>query len=102
MPRDVVWAQPALDDLKDAIRYIAEDDVTASRVVELRIRTAGERLGEFASGHPGRVNGVYEKRVPKTRYILAYSIDRSRSPEAIVIVRAIHASRNWPVEEWPE
>lgn len=102
MRRTVQWSRAALDDLKAAIRYIAEDSEDAARLVEARVRTTGERLGEAATGHPGRVTGVYEKLVARPRYILAYSIEREAPRETIMILRIIHASRDWRDESWPE
>lgn len=102
MRRPVRWSQDALDDLEAIVAYISIDDPDAADIVVDRIERAGEKLGEFASGHPGRISGFYEKRVPRTRYILAYAIERKPSLELIVILHVIHSSRDWREGEWPE
>jgi addiction module RelE/StbE family toxin len=101
--RSVVWSPSALDDLDSIINYVAAQNPAAALRVIDRIEEAGERLGEMATGRPGRVAGTYEKVVPGLPYILAYSIEpQANRSEAVVILRAIHGARNWPPGEWPE
>lgn len=102
MIRAVRWSDDALDDIDAIITYVAADDPGAADLVIDRIERTGEKLGEAATGHPGRVTGVYEKLVARTRYILAYSIERQARRETIMILRIIHASRDWRDESWPE
>ena len=102
MIRQVRWSRKALDDLKIVLTYISADDADAGQRVVDRIRAAGDKLGDFATGHPARVAGLYEKLVPRLPYIIAYGIDRETTDQTIVIIRVIHASRNWPEGEWPE
>lgn len=61
---------------------------------------AGAALAQFATGHPGRVAGTYEKSVSRFPYIIAYAL--TAGDRAITILRVIHAARDWPAEEWPE
>jgi toxin ParE1/3/4 len=53
------------------------------------------------TGRPGRVTGIYEKSVTRLPYIIAYQLRSISGRESIVIVRVIHASRDWRPEEWP-
>lgn len=100
MKRTVDWAESALNDLLAQIIYIAVDDPDAADRVAQAIRAAGEALGDFATGHPGRVIGTYEKTVRGLPYVIAYAIGNNGGQ--IHILRVIHAARDWPVGGWPE
>jgi plasmid stabilization system protein ParE len=95
--RRVVWSVDAHRDYLDILRYIANDNPDAAERVVDAIEDAGNRLGEFATGRPGRVTGTYEKVVTGLPYIIAYAL----TDEAVVIVRVIHTARDWLEEEWP-
>ncbi len=97
--RQVVWSRRALSDASDILRHIATEDTRAARTVIDRIEATGEALGEFATGHPGRVAGTYEKSVRHLPYIIAYELtDEDRT---VAILRVIHASRDWREDGWP-
>jgi len=98
--RQVQWSDAALDDLEKQAVHIAKEDPAAAMRIAGRIRKTGNRLGEFATGHPGRVNGTYEQSVRGLPWIIAYA--RSEDDRVLTIVRVIHTSRNWLSEEWPE
>ena len=97
--RQVIWSRLALSDAGDILRHIATDDPSAARRVIDRIEATGEALGEFATGHPGRVAGTYEKSVRRMPYIIAYAI--ADDDRTVVIVRVIHAARDWLEGSWP-
>ncbi len=65
------------------------------------IEKAGNDLGRFATGRPGRVMGTYEKSITRLPYIIAHALAVHSGRECIVILRVIHTSRDWPAEEWP-
>lgn len=98
--RHVQWSDDALDDLEEQVVHIAKDNPTAARRVAKRIRETGDALGEFATGHPGRVSGTYEKSVGQFPYIVAYALNDDDS--VLTILRVIHTSRNWLSDDWPE
>ena len=101
--RDVFWSEAALADLAGIIDYIAAENPKAALAVIERIEETGNGLGEMATGRPGRVGGTYERLSTGLPYILAYAIDRRSSrPERIVILRVIHAKRDWPQGDWPK
>jgi plasmid stabilization system protein ParE len=101
--RAVRWSENALADLEAQFDYIAHDNPAAARRVAARLRSAGEALGETATGRKGRVPGTYEKVVAGLPYIIAYAIGTlPDGGEVITIVRVIHGARNWPPGEWPE
>jgi plasmid stabilization system protein ParE len=100
--RTVAWSRGALDDLKAQLAYIAADNPTAARKVIDRIRDAGTALGSIPTGHPGRVNGTYEKLVSGLPYLIAYAITPRGPREEISILRVIHTARNWQPGQWPD
>lgn len=89
MKRDVSWSRAALDDLKAQLAYIARDNPAAAHRVAQRIRETGSKLADFATGHPGRVTGTYEKSVSGLPDIIAYAIDVRSDCEAIIILHVI-------------
>ena len=90
----------ALADLISQIEYVGSDDVEATNRVAAAIRKTGDELGKFATGHPGRLSGTYEKSVRGLPYIIAYTV--SDADRAISILRIIHAARDWPDGGWPD
>ena len=99
--RPVVWSLEAHRDNLEILRYIAEDNPLAAERVVDAIEEAGNKLGEFATGRPGRVSGTYEKSLARYPYIIAYELRQVTGRDSVVIVRVIHTSRDWPAEEWP-
>ena len=64
------------------------------------IRNTGNALADFATGHPGRVGGTYEKSVARLPYIIAYALNDGEVE--LTILRVIHTSRNWEPGAWPD
>jgi toxin ParE1/3/4 len=100
MKRRIEWAQSALADMLNQIEYIASENPDAATRVAAAIRKAGDDLGSFATGHPGRVAGTYEKSVRGTPYIIAYVL--TGHDRAVSILRVIHGARDWQDDVWPE
>jgi len=97
--RRVLWSDAARDDYFQILRHIAVDDPDAAERVVHAIEKAGNDLADFATGHPGRVGGTYEKAIRRLPYIIAYAL--SADDSSLTILHIIHAARNWPSEEWP-
>lgn len=97
--KHVQWSDDALADLEEQVIYIAKDNLAAARRVAKRVRETGNALGQFATGHPGRVAGTYEKSVARLPYIIAYAL--SEDERILTILRVIHAARDWQTGEWP-
>jgi toxin ParE1/3/4 len=97
--RGVLWSRDALDDLKAQLVHISKDSPGAARRVVERIRSSAGGLGDFATGRPGRVTGTYEKPVGGPPYVIAYTLTEHRGREAVVILRVIHAARDWRDDE---
>jgi len=96
--KQVEWSEEARTEIREIIEHIASDNPYAADRVEKRIHGAISRLRYFNSGRLGRVEGTFEKLVPKTNYIIAYSLRRSK----VFILHIIHAARNWPKGRWPD
>lgn len=101
MKRPVNWTRAALDDIKEQIAFIAQDNPAAARRVADHIRDTGTALGNMATGRPGWVTGTYEKSVSRLPYIIAYELRPIAGRESVVILRVIHTSRDWGAEDWP-
>ncbi|MDX8524612.1 type II toxin-antitoxin system RelE/ParE family toxin [Mesorhizobium sp. MSK_1335] len=101
MKRFVAWSRDALNDIKQQVDFIALNNPAAARRLADRIREAGQRLGDMATGRPGRVTGTYEKPIGRLPYIVAYALRPIAGRESVVILHVIHTSRDWPPEEWP-
>lgn len=101
MKRAVMWSRDALDDLKQQLNYIATDDPNAARKIVTKLRSTGEQLADFATGHPGRVSGTYEKSVSRMPYVIAYVLTVHQGREVVAILRVIHTSRDWDANSWP-
>ena len=100
--RPVFWSDTARRDYLEILRYIAADSPSAAERVADAIEQAGDRLGEFATGRPGRLAGVYEKPVPRLPWIIAYALAGRADRERVIVLRVIHAARDWPEGEWPK
>lgn len=87
-------------DLLAQITHIAADDPDAAARVAAVIRNAGTELGDFATGHPGRISGTYEKSVRGLPYVIAYALTDGAA--AVSVLRVIHTARDWTGEAWPE
>lgn len=98
--RHVFWSNAARDDYFNILRHIAHDDPDAADRVASAIEKTGSALGEFATGHPGRVSGTYEKSVGRLPFIIAYTLDDNRS--VLTILHVIHTSRDWRNDQWPK
>ncbi|HYD87668.1 MAG TPA: type II toxin-antitoxin system RelE/ParE family toxin [Vitreimonas sp.] len=98
----IAWSEEARAELRQIIIRISDDNPFAGERVSKRIRDAVAKLRYFNSGRTGRVEGTFEKLVPKTPYIIAYVVRRTTSGrEDVFIVHIIHAARDWPEGQWP-
>lgn len=98
--RRVTWSVAALEDLRRQIAHVAAENPDAATKIARRIRETGIALGDFATGHPGRVAGTYEKSVRGFPYIIAYALTQDQT--IVSILHVIHAARDWQDENWPQ
>lgn len=92
MKRQVVWAETALQELKNQVSYIYQHNQEAARKIARLIREAGNNLGASPIGRPGAKFGTYEKVLPKTPFIIVFSLDR---PGAVTILHVFHGAQDW-------
>ncbi|MGO8090048.1 type II toxin-antitoxin system RelE/ParE family toxin [Rhizobium leguminosarum] len=97
--RPVLWSKQAHQDNLETLRYIAKDNPDAAERVVDAIEDAGKKLGEFATGRPGRITGTYEKSLTRLPYIISYELRSIAGRESVVILRVIHTARDWRAEE---
>jgi addiction module RelE/StbE family toxin len=89
----VRWLRQALRNLDDEANYVAAENPAAARIVVRRVLEAVAQLADQPSlGRPGRVPGMRELAVLKTRYIVPYRV----RGQTIEILRVFHTSRRLP------
>jgi len=89
----VKWTRKALDNLQDAVEYIANDRPVAATNVASKILNAANGLNvQPGMGRPGRVPGTRELIVGGLPYILPYVVKEG----AVIILRVMHTSMKWP------
>jgi toxin ParE1/3/4 len=92
----VRWLRTALRNLDEEASYVASDSPAAARLVVQRVLEAVAQLAEQPSlGRPGRVPGIRELVVLKTRYIVPYRV----RADVVEILRVFHSSRR-PPQRW--
>jgi toxin ParE1/3/4 len=88
---ELEWRQAARDDLRSIIDYIAAEHPMAARALWEEIETKVGRLPEPKLYRRGRVKGTREMIV-RPNYLVIYS----ETPEAVTILRVLHAAQMWP------
>jgi len=89
----IVWREVAIDGLERARRHIAQHNPAAAERIQQTILNAVGRLADHPNlGRPGRVEGTRELIVPRTRYIVAYTV----LDDEVMIVAVQHNAQQWP------
>ena len=88
----VVWTEPALEDLKDLIDYIARDSRIYAQRFGIRLVEAPERLEDFP--HVGRVVPEFSDESIREIFCGSYRIIYQVRGEICYIVSIIHGSRD--------
>lgn len=86
------WREAARLDLLAIVDYISDDNPDAAQQLKDDIETRVSALLE----HPklyrvGRVSGTREM-VVRSNYVVVYA----EAPQAVTILRVLHAARQWP------
>ena len=91
MAREVVWTEPAWEDLEAAAEYIARDSSYYAAAFVREVREAAESLSEFAE----RGQIVPEFHDPSIRELLVrpYRLVYRLSSLQVTIVAVIHGAR---------
>jgi len=86
------WRRSARDDLLAIVDYIADDNPDAAQRLKDDIEAKVARLPDHPRLYrPGRVPGTREM-VVRANYIVIYA----EAPEALTILRVLHAAQQWP------
>ena len=89
----VRWTLNALENLNDAVEYIAADNIKASAEVAQRIWDAAQMLARQPGvGRPGKVSGTREFVIPGLPYIMQYVGKEG----VVIILRVMHTSMRVP------
>ena len=90
---DVIWLDPALDDLRLVQTYIARENPSAAKRVVQRVVQAVHSLSKLPHmGRPGRVVGTREQMVLDTPFIVPYRVEKDR----LEVLRVLHGAQKWP------
>ncbi|HZA50151.1 MAG TPA: type II toxin-antitoxin system RelE/ParE family toxin [Myxococcaceae bacterium] len=86
------WTSSALDDLDQALEYIAQDDPRAAGAMSDRILEAAEGLTTYPNlGRAGRLRGTRELVVTGTPFLLVYRVHL----DEVQVLRMLHHARSW-------
>jgi addiction module RelE/StbE family toxin len=89
----VVLSPQALEDLREIVGYIAEDNPEAARKLLAHVRQRIQELQDMPHlGRPGRVPGTRELVIPHTPYLVPYQVQ----DHCLQILRVYHGARQWP------
>lgn len=89
---DLEWKATAIADLLAIIDYISDDNPDAAQALKDEIEDKTSRLPEHPQMYrPGRVHGTREM-VVRPNYVVVYS----ENPDAVTILRVLHAAQQWP------
>ncbi len=73
---NVVWTELSLDDLSEINAWIAQEQPSTALLVSLRILDSVESVADHPLlGRTGRVAGTREFAVPKTPFVVFYSVE---------------------------
>lgn len=97
MAREVVWTEPAWEDLEAASEYIARDSEYYAAAFVREVKEAAESLSEFAE----RGQIVPELRDPTTRELLIrpYRLVYRLSSSQVTIIAVIQVRAGWGGDE---
>jgi plasmid stabilization system protein ParE len=85
-------SRAALRDLKEAVEYVAADNLDAAERLRERLLAAADRLCRFPFLGPVEDGEHRVFTVPGTRFRLLYQM----KPGEIAILRIVHGARQWP------
>ena len=93
MKFEVMLSPQAVQDLREIVGYIAEDNPQAARELLAHIRKRILGLADMPHmGRPGRVPGTRELVIPDTAYIVPYQVQ----DHCLQVLRVYHGAQEWP------
>jgi len=91
----VIWRPRAETDLSDLFEYLLERNPTAAlRILETIRRQVALLADQPHLGRPGRVADIRELVIPRTPYLVAYTVDRAH--DTVFLLRVLNGARRWP------
>jgi toxin ParE1/3/4 len=91
----IIWRESAEADMNELVDYLGGRDPRAARRISDAIRSRAMTLADQAGlGRLGRSAGTRELVVPRTPYIVAYTVDQVAN--AVIVLRVLHGARHWP------
>ncbi|MGO4334794.1 type II toxin-antitoxin system RelE/ParE family toxin [Labrys sp. KB_33_2] len=88
----IVWRESALADVERAIGYITLESPGNAEQQLSRIEQRVQVLVDHPRmGRVGRVTGTRELVVPRTHFVIAYSLG-----EDVELIRILHGAQQWP------
>lgn len=91
----ILWRDQSRRDVTEAVRFwSARDRATALRTSQTIRQQVVLLKAHPELGRPGRVVDTRELVVPKTPYVVIYTVDSPRN--LLIILRVLHSARNWP------
>ena len=91
MAREVIWTDPAWDDVEAAAEYIARDSEYYAAAFVREIKQAAESLGEMADR--GQIVPEFEDASVRELLVRPYRLVYRLLPEEVTIVAVIHGAR---------
>ena len=89
----IIWLPRARADVTHARQYIEQHNPGAAQRLVLALYAAAQTIAATPHlGRPGRVARTRELVVPRTPYIVAYTV----IGDQLTIIAVIHGAREWP------
>ena len=89
----IIWRRQAREDITHVRQYIEQHSPQGARRVVLEIYADMQRFADAPHlGRPGRVAGTREAVVPRTPFVVAYSVVGDR----LFVLSAMHGARERP------
>lgn len=91
MAREVVWTEPAWEDLEAAAEYIARDSEYYAAAFVREVREAAESLGEFAER--GQIVPEFRDTTIRELLVRPYRLVYKLSTSRVTVIAVIHGAR---------
>lgn len=94
MARQVVWTEPALDDLEAAAEFIARDSVNYAASFVQEVMKAADSLKHFPER--GQIVPEWEDATIRELLVRSYRLVYNASDKGVFILALIHGARRKP------
>ncbi len=94
MAREVVWTDPAWNDLESAADYIARDSAAYAAVFVQEVKDAAASLSAFAK--EGQIVPEFRDETIRELLVTPYRLVYSINPDRVAVLAFVHgATRRW-------